>query len=147
MIRVSVDVCMMSKGYMPKSKSQVHITPQRVYDKIEQIWGWKKDDMFDPCPVDPDFDGLKIPWKKINYVNPPFEVETLTAFVNKTLQEALLGNETIMLLPTNKTDQMWWGRLWQVLDKDDIIWFRGRLKFENEKDSSPNAHVLVRVHT
>ena len=135
------------KGYMPKSKSQNHITPQRVYDKIEQVWGWKKDDMFDPCPVNPVFDGLYIPWKKINYVNPPFEVKTLTAFVNKALKESLIGNETIMLLPTNKTDQMWWHRLWQVLNKDDIVWFRGRLKFENDKDSSPNAHVLVRVHT
>jgi len=146
MIPVSVGVYLMSKGYMPKSKSQTHLTPDRVYEMIEIKWGWKKHDMFDPCPVNPDFDGLEIPWKKINYVNAPYEIETLTKFVNKALKEALKGNETVMLLPTNKTDQPWWHRLWAILEKDDIIFFRGRLRFKNDKDNSPNAHVLVRVH-
>lgn len=134
----------MTKGYMPKSKSQVHITPQRVYDMIFKKWGWTEKEMFDPCPVNPTFDGLQIQWKKRNYVNPEYAVNTLTDFVYKALKEYLThGNESIMLLPS-KTDQDWFHDV--ILRSEfEILWIRKRLHFTNNKWSAPAPNFLVKI--
>lgn len=131
-------------GYMPKSKSQVHITPQRVYDMIEEKWDWKKEEMFDPCPVNPKFDGLEIEWQDKNYVNPEYAVKTLTDFVKKAIIELDKGHESIMLLPANKTDQDWFHDL-ILANGYDILWIRKRLHFTNNKWSSPAANFLVKI--
>lgn len=125
---------------MPKSKSDVHVTPDRVYSIIDTFWDLKKDDLFDPCPVSPDFDGLEIDWKNINYVNPPYT--KLSEFVEKALEEKLKGNRTIMLLPA-KTDQPWFHRL--VHYWCEIVWIQGRLKFKNNKWSATQPHFLVMI--
>jgi hypothetical protein len=125
---------------MPPSKSDTHLTPDRVYDLIQQYWGYKKEEMFDPCPVDFKKDGLKIHWKKRNYVNPPYTI--LKEFVSKAILETELGNETIMLLPS-KTDQDWFHHL--IFNDYEIHWIKGRLKFKNNKWSATQPHFLVRV--
>jgi len=129
-------------AYMPQSKTDVHITPSRVYGIIEVVWSWKKDEMFDPCPMNPDFDGLKISWHRKNYVNPPYDVKTLTQFVDKAIQEMTLAHYSIMLLPS-KTDQPWFHKL--INRKFQIEWIQGRLRFEDEKNNAPGAHFLVMV--
>jgi len=129
-------------GYMPPSKSQVHITPQRVYDLIRDKWGWTK--MFDPCPVNPKWDALLIDWKKQNYVNPPYAKDELTAFVEKAVWE-LENNEheSIMLLPC-KTDQDWFHDI--ILKNDyEIFWIRKRLHFTNNRWASPAPNFLVKI--
>jgi hypothetical protein len=128
-------------SYMPPSKSQVHITPQRVYDIIRAKWGWTK--MFDPCPVNPTFDGLLIPWKKQNYVNPPYAKDELVLFVEKAVDEIENGNESIMLLPC-KTDQDWFHDI--IIAEDfEILWIRKRLHFTNNKWASPAPNFLVKI--
>ena len=129
-----------SRSYMPKSQSDTHITPDRVYDKIYEVTHWTKEDMFDPCPVNFTVDGLSIPWKEINYVNPPYKL--LTEFVAKAIVEGCRGNKTIMLLPS-KTDQEWFHEL---ISRDYfMMWFQGRLKFKNDKWSATQPHFLVLV--
>lgn len=49
---------------------------------------------FDPCPANPKFDGLKIQWKSLNYVNPPY-IET-GIWMKKALDE---NKESLMLIP------------------------------------------------
>lgn len=125
---------------MPKSKSDVHLTPNRVYDLIKNYWGYSEDDMFDPCPENPQFDGLKIGWKNINYVNPPYSL--LKEFVYKAIYEIDYGRITIMLLPA-KTDQEWFHDL--LANMFEIRWIRKRLKFKNNKWSATQPHFLVRI--
>lgn len=44
-------------------------TPGYILGAVDAMWpdGW-----FDPCPVNPEFDGLTIKWPEKCYVNPPF---------------------------------------------------------------------------
>jgi len=129
-------------GYLNVTKTGTHITPQRVYDIIQKRWGWTKEEMFDPCPADYSIDGLSIPWKRRNYVNPEFDAETVRKFYVKTQQEMTICHESIMLLPS-KTDMDWFHDI--ITHKYEIEWIRGRLKFEGEKWNAPGPHFLVKI--
>ena len=134
----------MTDAYMPPIKSDVHITPDRVWDMIKENWGWNKEQFFDPCPVNPQWNGLDIDWKELNYVNPPYSRERgdkktlLTLFVEKALEEK---GTTIMLLPS-KTDQEWFHKIKEF----DIMWIRGRLKFVGNEWSATQPHFLVKIN-
>lgn len=129
-----------SRSYMPKSQSDTHITPDRVYDLINAYWKYLKEDMHDPCPVGFLVDGLGYTWSGLNYVNPPYTL--LKEFVAKAMVEACRGKQTIMLLPS-KTDQAWFHDL--IDKKYEIKWIRKRLKFKGAKWSATQPHFLVMV--
>lgn len=137
------------KAYMPKSKSQTHLTPDKIFETMQTEWGVSKDYLYDPCPAHTNykspifFNGLYGDWSLWNYVNPPFNVKTLEAFVKKAVEQSKIGNKTIMLLPT-KTDQDWFhdfikGRI------TDIVWIYKRLKFKNNKHHATDSHFLVLI--
>lgn len=137
---------------MPPSKSDTHITPDEVFDKIKEL-GWGESNFFyDPCPADPNrkFDGLEISWHKWNYINPPYgngskdkDGNTLLArFVKKAIDEVELGHFSIMLLPS-KTDQKWFH--WLLEREYSMYWFDHRLKFKNNKWSATQPHFLVEI--
>ena len=130
--------------YMPSIKSDVHLTPDRVWELIKEKWGYEKEQFFDPCPVDYKLNGLLIKWKEMNYVNPPYSRQKgekkslLTLFVDKALKEK---GTTVMLLPS-KTDQEWFHKIKEF----DMIWIRGRLKFVGNKWSATQPHFLVKIN-
>ena len=125
---------------MPQSKSDVHPTPDKVFMEIWNEWGIYEEDFFDPCPVDPQWDGLMIEWEKINYVNPPYT--DLFLWVYQAIEEADKGNRTIMLLPA-KTDQEWFHHL--IYHGFQIKWIRGRLTFKGNKYNATQPHFLVDI--
>ena len=135
-------------SYMPKSKNQEHITPDRVYDLIKTEFYLLPDEMTDQCPVGTPFkapcffNSLYGDWNRWNYVNSPYEVRTLEKFVYKAIEQALKGNITIMLCPS-KTDQNWFHLLIKM--KYRIVWIEKRLKFKGERDGSMGGHFLVRI--
>lgn len=130
-------------SYMPPPKSDIHITPDRVWELIERWWGHSKEQFFDPCPLNPSFDGLTISWKPLNFVNPPYSL--LKEFVYKAINESLeYGNKSILLLPT-KTDQRWFHDL--VEKRADIRFIQKRLKFKNNKWSATQPHFLAKLST
>ena len=105
---------------------------------------YEKEQFFDPCPVNPQWNGLDIDWRDLNYVNPPYSRERgdkktlLTQFVEKALDEK---GTTIMLLPS-KTDQEWFHKIKEF----DIMWIRGRLKFVGNEWSATQPHFLVKIN-
>ena len=125
---------------MPQSKSDTHLTPDRVWDLIRELWDYSKWRFFDPCPANSTFDGLKIEWQELNFVNPPYTL--LKEFVVKAVVEAAKGKITIMLLPA-KTDQSWFHAL--IETGYEIKWISGRLKFKNNKWSATQPHFLVLI--
>lgn len=129
---------MSQKLSIPKAKSDVHLTPDKVFDVITNTWHYTKSQMFDPCPYHPNFDGLKIDWHGINYVNPPYSL--LQEFYDKAKLEALKGCRTIMLLPA-KTDKPWFHDI--IANKYKIEWLDFRVQFKGNKDPSFQTHFLV----
>ena len=77
-------------------------TPKDVYDQLDKEFHFN----FDPCPTNPDFDGLKISWKERNFVNPPYGRE-IGKWIKKGFDEAQLGKLVVFLIPS-RTDTIWW---------------------------------------
>ena len=129
-----------NQSYMPQAKSDIHLTPDRVYIEIFNEWGLHEEDFFDPCPVNPQWDGLKIDWQELNFVNPPYTL--LKEFVAKAISESYQDKTTVMLLPA-KTDQTWFHTLIHM--KYAIKWIEKRLKFKNNRWSATQPHFLVLI--
>lgn len=83
-------------------------------------------DYFDPCPSIGTFNGLRIPWMKKNYVNPPYSEKI--PWIKKAIEESKKGNKTVMLLPVD-TSAVWFHDL--ILPNFEIHLFRGRLDLDN----------------
>lgn len=82
---------------------------------------------FDPCPWrhdTEDWDGLKEPWREVNYINPPYSLKLKTAFVKKAATEPGLN---IMLLPVSTSTRLFH----EVIQPNakEIRFLRGRLRF------------------
>ena len=69
-------------------------TPKWLLDQLRALFG----PMFDPCPTNPQWDGLTIPWKQLNYVNPPYEC--IGAWLDKAIHEYKRNNcSSVFLIP------------------------------------------------
>jgi len=128
-------------AYMLPRKSDIYETPDRVFDIILDHWDFKKASMFDPCPLNPKFNGLEIIWTRLNYVNPPYS--KLSEFVDKALDEKQkFNNRSIMLLPS-KTEQKWFHKLEPYWE--NTVWIRSRLQFKGTKFNSTLPHFLIMI--
>ena len=103
-------------------------TPKWLLDVFD---GW-----YDPCPLNPTFDGLKTEWEQRTYVNPPYS-EPLK-WVEKAIEESKKGKTVVMLMRVD-TSTKWFAKL--VEADAEFLWFHRRVKFT---DSAPNfASMLV----
>lgn len=108
-----------------KNRKKIHDdweTPPPLLDQIRSEFG----DFFDPCPINPSFDGLKINWKKLNYVNPPYNRTDKEAFIMKAYEESKKGNVSIMLLPVSTSTKIFHEI---ILPHTELRFLRGRVKF------------------
>jgi len=110
-------------------------TPDELYKELNKEFHFT----FDPCPVDPEFDGLKISWKKRNYVNPPFGRE-IGKWLNKGYEESLKGKLVVFLIPS-RTDTKYWHSY--VMKAKEIRFIKGRLKFNGASNSAPFPSCVV----
>lgn len=93
---------------------------------------------FDPCPINPLFDGLKINWHNPTYVNPPYS--SPIKWVKKAIEEKDKGNSVVMLLRVDPSTK--WYRL-LIENNAHICFFNERLKFSGVKGSPNFSSMLV----
>ena len=100
-------------------------TPPELYRKLDEEFKFN----FDPCPLNPTFDGLSVPWKERNFCNPPYS--KITAFLQKAHAEFLNGiSEVTVFLCFANTDTRWFHD-YVYYHSDEIRFLRKRLKFLN----------------
>ena len=138
---------------MPQSKSQTHITPDRIWLLISEILGIPvaicKETLYDPCPTNTPykapifFNGLYGDWGSCNYVNPPFETKIMTQFIKKAVEQSKKHSWSFMLLPC-KTDQGWFHDI-ILKNRYNVFWIRKRLRFKNNKHHAAGPHFLVLI--
>jgi len=110
-------------------------TPKGVILDLEKEFG----KLFDPCPINPTFNGLTIDWKTRNFVNPPYGTE-IGRWCSKAYLEANKGKMVILLVPS-RTDTRWWHNY--IMKADEIRFIKGRLKFDDHKNSAPFPSAIV----
>lgn len=93
----------------------------------------------DPCPFMADFDGLKIEYKnKKIYINPPYsQMKLWSDYAIKLLG----GGCKIVLLIPSRTETQYFHLLLEYNPK--ILFFKGRLHFNESKNSAPFPSCLI----
>jgi len=114
-------------------------TPDAVYDALDGEFHFD----FDPCPVNPAFDGLSIEWGRRNFVNPPYGRE-LPKWIKKGYEEVQKGKIVVFLIPS-RTDTKWWHDY--IMKADEIRFIKGRLKFKGAVNSAPFPSAIVALKT
>jgi len=96
-------------------------TPLELYNELNKEFDFD----FDPCPDEPESDGLDIEWGERNFVNPPYN--QLTAWMEKGFEEFKKGKLVVFLIPS-RTDTRWWHNF--CMKATEIRFIKGRLSFE-----------------
>jgi site-specific DNA-methyltransferase (adenine-specific) len=97
-------------------------TPGYIYEPLDKEFHFN----FDPCPFKADFDGLAIPWKSSNFVNPPYNRLDKPRFIQKAYEEWLKGNTSVLLIPAATGTKQFHDL---ILPHAEIRWVRGRIAF------------------
>ncbi len=122
-------------------------TPQELYDGLNKEFNFD----FDPCPVNPKFDGLEIEWGKCNFINPPYgrykegkyaRKSAQDLFVKKAYEESLKGKICVLLIPV-RTSSIRWQKY--ILDNPnaEIRFMPKRFKFSDSSDPAMFCSAIV----
>lgn len=106
------------------------ITPPDLYKKLNEEFHFT----LDPCPINPDFNGLSIKWSGSVFVNPPYS--KIELWLKKAEQE-LNNCEVIVFLVFSNTDTKWFHKY--IYHKAEIRFIKGRLKFLNPDTKINNS--------
>ena len=120
-------------------------TPQNLFDELNAEFGFSIDvcaqahntkcDRF----FSPEDDGLSRSWAgEVCWCNPPYS--EIPRWTQKAIDESQKGAVVVMLLPVS-TDTKWFHDT--VLDRCEIRWLKGRIKFEGQKFTAPFASMLA----
>ena len=110
-------------------------TPEGVYKSLDEEFDFN----FDPCPPDPQFDGLSCEWEERNFVNPPYGRE-IRKWIRKGYFESLKGRLVVCLV-ASRTDTSWWHDY--VMKADEIRFIRGRIRFKGAKWNAPFPSAVI----
>ena len=97
-------------------------TPPQLYAKLNNEFNFD----FDPCPINPRFNGLNCEWKSRNYINPPYSRKLKEAFIRKAFEESKKGKLCVMLLPVSTSTKIFHE---VIYPNAEIRFLKGRVKF------------------
>lgn len=111
-------------------------TPKAVYQTLDAEFGFD----FDPCPTNPDFDGLSCEWGQVNYCNPPYN--ELAKWLEKGFVEWKKGKTVVFLIPS-RTDTIAWHKY--CMKATEIRFIKGRLSFDDNggRATFPSAIIIM----
>jgi hypothetical protein len=100
--------------------------------------------MFDPCPFvgkgcKPDFDGLKIPWQEVNFVNPPYD--NISPWMEKAIQEKRADHTTIVFVPSRPGTKYWQKLVFRRAT--EVRFLGGRIIFKGYKTPPPHHLAFI----
>ena len=114
-----------------RSRTDSVRTPPHILSWMRETFG----EYFDPCPYIEDWsadkhtNGLKIDWKDLNYVNPPFSKGFL--FLKKAYKEVAKGKTIVFLCKTEMTGRKCFKGMC------DIIFFKTPVSFPGYGGTPP----------
>lgn len=133
-----------NKGLMT-SNTDLWATPQKVFDELDAIYGpFDMDVCADAsnakCAVyfDKAADGLRQTWTGKCWMNPPYGRE-IGKWMAKAYESSQAGATVVCLVPA-RTDTKWWH---DYAMKGHVVFYRGRLKFGDAKNSAPFPSAYV----
>lgn len=117
------------------SKNDSVNTPKEFYNELNEEFNFN----FDPCPQDPQFDGLAIDWKERNYVNPPYS--EIGKWLKKGIQEMKKGNLSVFLITARTNTNYWKDYVYPFAS--EIRFFTMRLVFDGHKNAFPSCLAII----
>lgn len=120
---------------MNSGKDQLARTPDLLMETLDAEFKFD----FDPCPPDPEFDGLSVEWGASNYANPPYK--EVAVWLNKAVSEKRKGRTTVLLLPV-RSNTRWFHDI-LMPHADEVRLVRGALRFKGYAKASPFASMIV----
>ena len=124
---------MINKGLFTSLK-QDWKTPKRFYEELNKEFNFD----FDPCPVNPSFDGLDVEWGSCNFVNPPYN--KLKDWLKKGFEEWKKGKTVVFLIPS-RTDTRYWHDY--CMKATEIRFIKGRLHFDDSNKPAPFPSCVI----
>jgi len=123
-------------------------TPQELFDELDHEFGFDLDACATKenakCPIffSPDDDALKLDWRGVVWMNPPYGRE-IGLWVAKAFESALLGATVVCLLPA-RTDTRYFHSFCggSELVHAEIRFIKGRLHFDG-KGPAPFPSMIV----
>jgi site-specific DNA-methyltransferase (adenine-specific) len=109
-------------------------TPPELYKNLDDKYRFT----FDPCPINPTFDGLSIDWGDSNFVNPPYG-RHIKRWVKKSFLQAQKGRLVVLLIPS-RTCTKYWHKY--VMQAQEILFIKGRLRFDGLKYPAPFSSAI-----
>lgn len=139
---------MINKGLMT-SKTDEWATPIKFYEELDKEFHFD----LDPCATHENHkckryftkeeDGLKQSWRyRRVFMNPPYGRE-IGKWVEKAYSESLINNTFIVALLPARTDTKWFHQWIYKKGNTEIRFIKGRLKFNDGKQSAPFPSMLV----
>lgn len=136
----------MNTKVMFSNKTDLWETPQDFFDRLDDEFGFDLDACALPqnakCErcYTPEMDGLSQPWDGVVWCNPPYG-RNIGEWVQKAHDENKRNNNYIVMLLPARTDTRWFHDY--ILNKAEVRFIRGRLKFGGSKNGAPFPSMVV----
>ena len=136
----------MNNSVMFSSNSDEWTTPQEIFDELNSEFEFN----LDPCSTDENhktpfyitkrLDGLTQNWGGWRvFCNPPYS--DIGRWVEKAYREGHKDNTLVVLLIPARTDTRYFHDY--ILNRSEIRFIKGRLKFGNQKNNAPFPSMVV----